>query len=102
MSNIHDAKNDPEGSSVGPVAGASLKDRSRWPGFVAIAVGVFAVAMAAAAFAVGNASAGVLGLIIAVVGVGGGVGWLVVSHRRLSHQLGQGTPERPEDAGPIA
>ena len=79
-----------------------MKDRSRWPGFVAIAVGVFAVAMAAAAFATGNATAGVLGLIVAAVGLSAGVWWLVVSHRRLRSHVGQGIPERPEDVGPIA
>ena len=40
-------------------------------------------------------------LIVAAIAVVAGITWLVVRHRRLSRQVSAGTPERPEDLGPV-
>ncbi len=87
--------------TTGPVAGEALKDRARWPGFGLIAIGLLAMALSLAGFAVGRNSLATFGAVVAVVGIVAGVLWQVVEHRRLAARHGSGTPERPEDAAPL-
>ncbi|MBJ7338832.1 LapA family protein [Mycolicibacterium sp.] len=89
------------GDTAGPVAGEALKDGARWPGYGLIALGLVAVALSLAGFAVGRNSLATIGAVVAVLAVAAGVSWQFVEHRRLRNRHGSGTPERPEDAAPL-
>ena len=85
----------------GPVAGEALKDAARWPGYLLIAVGLVAMALSLAGFAVGRNSVASIGAVFAVLALSSGVIWQFVERRRLRTRRGSGTPERPEDAAPL-
>lgn len=88
------------GAPVGPVAGETLKDPAGWPGHVLIAVGLLAVALSLTGFAVGRGGFATAGVVVAVLALSAGVGWLVAEHRRLRARTATITPERPEDVAP--
>ena len=94
---------DTAGSLVGagPVAGETLKDRTSWPGYGLIVVSLFALASGLTALATGHGGPAAGAFTVAAIAVVAGITWLVVRHRRLSRQVSAGTPERPEDLGPV-
>lgn len=89
-----------EGAPVGPVAGETLKDPAGWPGHTLIAVGLLAFALSLTGFAVGRSGFATAGVVVAVLALSAGVGWLVAEHRRLRARTTAITPERPEDVVP--
>lgn len=101
MTNIngHDAAGSLVGA--GPVAGETLKDRTSWPGYALIVLSLFALASGLTALATGHGGSAAGALSVAAVAMVAGITWLLIRHRRLSHQVSTGTPERPEDLGPV-
>ncbi|BDX32850.1 hypothetical protein TUM20985_33970 [Mycobacterium antarcticum] len=89
-------------ATPGPVAGEALKDAARWPGYGLIAIGLVAMALSLAGFAVGRDPLATIGAVVAAVALVAGVTWQFVEHRRLRTRHGSGTPERPEDAAPLS
>ncbi|KMO72978.1 hypothetical protein BST22_00495 [Mycolicibacterium chubuense] len=89
-----------EAQPVGPVAGETLKDPASWPGHTLIAAGLLAFALSLTGFAVGRSGLATAGVVIAVLALSAGVGWLVAEHRRLRQRTTAVTPERPEDVAP--
>ncbi|TPG33024.1 hypothetical protein [Mycolicibacterium hodleri] len=85
----------------GPVAGEALKDAARWPGYGLIAIGLAAMALSLAGFAVGRNPLATIGAVVAALALSSGVIWQFAGHRRLQNRRGSGTPERPEDAAPL-
>ncbi|GAA4631770.1 DUF1129 domain-containing protein [Mycolicibacterium sediminis] len=86
---------------AGPVAGETLKDRTSWPGYGLIVLSLFALASGLTALATGHGGPAAGALTVAVIAMVAGIAWTVVRHRRLSLQISTGTPERPEDLGPV-
>jgi hypothetical protein len=88
--------------SIGPIAGEGIKDPARWPGYLLIAVGVVALALGLAGFAMGDANPAAIACIgvFAVASVLG-VLWQFVEHRRVARRASGTTPERPEDAAAL-
>lgn len=87
---------------AGPVAGETLKDAAAWPGHTLIAVGLLAFALSLAGFAVGRGGLATAGVVVAVLALSAGVGWLVAEHRRHRQRGTHVIPERPEDVAPPA
>lgn len=86
-----------------PVAGEAIKDPLRWPGYVMLAVALFAFAGALTGFATGNRGAGSGALALSVLLVAAGLLWHLVERRKVRRgRLSRGTPERPEDIAPLA
>lgn len=87
--------------SVGPIAGESIKDPARWPGFLLIAMSVVALALGLAGLAIGASPAAIGCLAVFAVASVLGVLWQYIEHRRVVRHAVGTTPERPEDAGAL-
>lgn len=85
---------------LGPVAGETLKDAANWPGHTMIAVGLIAFALSLCGFAVGKSGLAAIAVMIAVVAITAGAGWLYVEHRKLRRRASDLPAERPEDVPP--
>lgn len=85
----------------GPVAGETIKDAARWPGYLLIAVSLLAFALSLTALASGNGTAAALGGVVVAVTLAAGIAWQILERRRVRRRLASGTPERPEDVGPL-
>lgn len=85
-----------------PVAGEAIKDPLRWPGYVMLALALFAFAGALTGFATGDRGAALTAVGLAVLLVVAGLAWHLVERRKVRRgRLSRGTPERPEDIAPL-
>ncbi|NVN52111.1 protein UsfY [Mycolicibacterium hippocampi] len=77
-------------------AGESMKNGVNAPGLIAIGIGLVALSAGLFAFATGQAVAGTVGVVLAVLLVGGGLGWLALAHRKVREVESQWHAEHPE------
>ncbi|GAB3017291.1 hypothetical protein [Mycobacterium bourgelatii] len=64
-------------------AGETLKNGSNAPGLVAVAIGVITLIVGLYLLATGDAIAGTVAVVVALVAGTGGLGWLAFTHRRV-------------------
>jgi hypothetical protein len=66
-----------------PLAGESMKNTAKAPGFILLAAGVVAFVVCVADFALGQVGVGVAALVVALLAAGGGLAWLGMEGRRI-------------------
>jgi hypothetical protein len=86
-----------DATPVGPVAGETLKDAARWPGYTLIALGLLSFALTLTGFAVGRGDLAPIGVVVTIVALAAGIGWQFAERRRLRNKITDIVPERPED-----
>jgi uncharacterized membrane protein YcjF (UPF0283 family) len=78
-----------------PRTGESTKDTTKVPGLILLGAGVVAFAICLAAFAMGQAGVGVAAVVVALLSVGAGLGWLTMEGRRVRELQRQRLTHRP-------
>ncbi|BBY08663.1 hypothetical protein [Mycobacterium noviomagense] len=78
-----------------PRAGESIKDTAKVPGLVLLGAGVVAFVVCLAAFAMGQVGVGVAAVVVALLSVGAGLGWLTMEGRRVRELQRQRLPHPP-------
>jgi Flp pilus assembly protein TadB len=66
-----------------PLAGESMKNTAKTPGFLLIAIGVVAFVVCLASFAIGQVGVGVGAVVVALLAGGAGMAWLTMEGRRI-------------------
>jgi hypothetical protein len=66
-----------------PIAGESMKDTAKAPGFVLLAAGVVAFVVCLVDFALGQVGVGVAAIVVALLAGGAGLAWLGMEDRRV-------------------
>jgi hypothetical protein len=77
-------------------AGETMKAGFNAPGIVAVGLGVLAMVVGLFNFAKGNAIAGGVGVVLAIVMIGAGLGWLAWRHRQVQERQKKWHREHPE------
>ena len=67
-------------------AGETMKAGKHAVGLIAIGIGLVALSAGLFAFASGEAILGVIGVVVAVLLGGAGLGWLAIQHRKTQEQ----------------
>jgi uncharacterized membrane protein YcjF (UPF0283 family) len=78
-----------------PRAGESMKDTAKVPGLVLLGAGVVAFVLCLAAFAMGQVGVGVAAVVVALLSLGAGLGWLTMEGRRVRELQRQRLVHRP-------
>jgi hypothetical protein len=65
------------------------------PGLIAVGLGVWALVIGLFSFANSSVTAGVVGVVAAVLLIGGGLAWLAVQHRKVAQQQRDWVREHP-------
>lgn len=79
-----------------PLAGESLIDVLRWPGYLLVVAGVIGTCGSLAAFATGHHHEGMTAGVTAVVAAVLGLIWLGLEHRRIRRLADRWYSEHPE------
>lgn len=77
-------------------AGETMKAGVNAPGIVAVGLGVLAVVIGLFSFANGTRTTGVIAMVLAVLLIGAGLGWLAFRHRKVQEQQKDWHREHPE------
>lgn len=77
-------------------AGESMKNGVNAPGLIAIGTGVVSLVVGLFSFAIGNAVAGTVAVVIAVILGAAGLSWLAFTHRRVRQAEKRWLAEHPE------
>ena len=76
-------------------AGEAMKAGRNSPGIIAVGLGVLSFVIGLFSFANSSPTAGVVGVVAAVLLIGGGLAWLVVQHRKVAQQQRDWVREHP-------
>lgn len=77
-------------------AGETMKAGKNAPGPIAIGLGVLALVIGLFSFANSSTPAGVIGVVLAVLLIGGGLGWLAWTHRKVAEQQKDWVRDHPD------
>jgi tetrahydromethanopterin S-methyltransferase subunit C len=77
-------------------AGETMKAGVNAPGLIAVGLGVLSVVVGLFSFANGTRTTGVIAGVIAVLLIGGGLGWLAWRHRKVQEQQQDWHRDHPE------
>ncbi|WP_395310224.1 hypothetical protein V4U86_05230 [Mycobacterium sp. AMU20-3851] len=77
-------------------AGETMKAGKNSPGLIAVGLGVLAMVIGLFSFANSSVTAGVVGVVLAVLLIGGGLGWLSRMHRKVAEQQEEWARNHPE------
>ncbi|TQK28597.1 DUF308 domain-containing protein [Arthrobacter sp. SLBN-53] len=77
-------------------AGEAMKAGKNAPGIVAVGLGVLALVSGLFAFANGSSTAGIVGVVLAVVFIAGGLLWLNRIHHKVAEQQIEWHRHHPE------
>lgn len=77
-------------------AGESMKAGVNAPGLIAVGLGVLASVIGLFSFANGTTTLGLIGVVVAVLLIGGGLGWLALMHRKVREREQNWLREHPE------
>lgn len=77
-------------------AGETMKSGLNAPGIVAVGVGVLSVVIGLFSFANGSRTTGAIAMVLAVLLIGGGLGWLALRHRKVQEQQKDWHRKHPE------
>lgn len=77
-------------------AGEAMKAGVNTPGIVAVGLGVLALVIGLFSFANSSPTAGVVSVVIAALLMGGGLGWLALTHRKVAQQQRDWVREHPD------
>jgi hypothetical protein len=66
-----------------PLAGESMKNTAKAPGFVLLAAGVLAFVVCLVDFALGQVGVGVAAIVVALLAGGAGLAWVGMEDRRV-------------------
>ncbi|GAB3239985.1 protein UsfY [Mycolicibacterium hippocampi] len=77
-------------------AGESMKNGVNAPGLIAVGIGVVALVVGLFSFGSGNATVGIVAVVIAVILGASGLSWLAYTHRRVRQAENRWHAEHPE------
>ena len=77
-------------------AGETMKAGKNSPGLIAVGLGVLALVIGLFSFANSSTTAGVVAVVVAVVLMGSGLGWLARTHRKVAEQQKDWHRSHPE------
>ena len=77
-------------------AGETMKAGVNAPGLIAVGLGVLSLVLGLFAFANGTAAAGIVGVALAVLLIGGGLFWLNRAHQKVQEKQVDWHRENPE------
>lgn len=77
-------------------AGETMKAGANAPGLIAVGLGVLCTVIGLAGFATGTVATGIVGIVLAVVLIGGGLTWLALMHRKVHERQKAWHRDHPE------
>ena len=77
-------------------AGETMKAGVNAPGLIAVGLGILSLVIGLAGFATATTTAGIAGIVGAVVLMGGGLAWLAYTHRRVHERQKAWHRDHPE------
>ena len=77
-------------------AGETMKAGKNSPGLIAVGLGVLSLVIGLFSFANGSTATGVVGVVLAVLLIGGGLLWLLRTHRKVEAQHQDWVRDHPE------
>ena len=77
-------------------AGETMKAGVNAPGLIAVGLGVLSTVIALFSFANGSRTTGIVGIVAAVLLIGGGLAWLARAHRKVQLQQLEWHRDHPE------
>lgn len=77
-------------------AGETMKAGVNAPGLVAVGLGVLSVVIGLFSFANGTRTIGVVAVVLAVLLIGGGLGWFALRHHKVQEQQREWHRDHPE------
>ncbi|PRC41684.1 hypothetical protein C6A85_000000114390 [Mycobacterium sp. ITM-2017-0098] len=77
-------------------AGETMKAGVNAPGLIAVGLGVLSVVIGLFSFANGTRTTGIVAVVLAVLLIGGGLGWLALRHRKVQEQQQEWHENHPE------
>ncbi|WNG86488.1 hypothetical protein C6A87_022000 [Mycobacterium sp. ITM-2016-00317] len=77
-------------------AGETMKAGANAPGLISVGLGVLSLVLGLFSFANGTRTAGIVGVVVAVLLIGGGLAWLARTHRKVQQQQADWHEDHPE------